>query len=147
MSDVVHIKRATCVLFGVGMFLAGFNKLSPLMHAGTHHELVDQIDIFATTVWQPIGINLTGTQLRTAIGYTEVVCGAISLVPAMRAFATLILEIVLIGAIYTHVEVDDKKFIPACALFILGIFNIWLSIGGDQLPNAARRKKSKAKRM
>ncbi|KAK3285508.1 hypothetical protein CYMTET_6894 [Cymbomonas tetramitiformis] len=115
----------TVVAYGLAffMFMAGLNKLTPLLSEHFHEELKNKLDnVYAPRVWG--FLPLEGPQLRYLVGATEVVCGLMT--PSSR-FAVKVLCVVLLCAIHSHLIVNDGEWQPAALCLFMALYTLFAS--------------------
>lgn len=111
----------------VALFLfAGGNKLTDRIDADMHGKLVagsaewpgalapilQHVEPLAGKVVP--GFKFTGDVLRQSVGGTEVVCAVLLLLPGVLAsLANLVLVVIMAGAVFTHVQLNQPFVFPA----------------------------------
>jgi uncharacterized membrane protein YagU involved in acid resistance len=137
MASIVALRvgvNATMAMICFVFLMAGVNKLTPALDAGTHAFLVESAKRYPEVLFlDKLGVD--HVTLRVAIGSAEVLLAVALLTPAFFA-AGLCLIFIMIGAIFTHVSLKESPLVPAVIMAIIFAF-LTMSISLENAKAAA----------
>ncbi|XP_065837880.1 transmembrane protein 35B-like [Oscarella lobularis] len=118
------------VFLALAFFSAGTLKIVPSDLVPHAEEMRKEFVTFATKSL-PFGIEVNPDVYRLVVGITEFLSSVVLLFgsPSARRIVNAVLIIVMIGAVYTHIALQQPiaSTVPAIVLGLLLILHYWLS--------------------
>lgn len=133
MTKIAAIVLSSLSIFlGMFFFFIGYIKLSPSLNRDIHREIRRSFVRYAKVVplFKQMGWKVSPGIYRKVIGFTEIIAGLLlAFMPDVYKFyVSLFLMCITLGAVYTHIMVDDDigKMYPAIAFTIMLICRLIL---------------------
>jgi len=125
-------------LLGFFFIFAGQSKLTDQLTPDVHQVMITQSKNWYRVLQPLVPIPFTNDHLRLLIGVAECVFGGLVVVPFFRRWSAAFLAVIMIGAAYTHQQLNEPFIVPAVVL-VLAITIILIS-GKKQTATTNKKK-------
>ncbi|EDQ90847.1 uncharacterized protein MONBRDRAFT_31692 [Monosiga brevicollis MX1] len=127
-----------CLLLTVMFLMAGTAKLTDAFVPDLHNELVGKFETYAK-VLQTVQYGVSGSTFRQFLGVVET--AAALLLWVAPQLAASVLAIIMTGAIYTHLLVEDPPQAMAMPAVLL-LFSVIVAVSGRKAKGSGKSKKN-----